>query len=354
MLWRFAYIGLRLLKHVVLSKSTKKIFNYSFGSLLFLWLCYSLYIQLTSQDNLHFSIEQVRQSLYKNWPTIALVVVLMLVNWGIEARKWQLLVRPFEPLSYRKAWYSILAGVSISIITPNRIGEYGGRVLFLKSGNRLRGASVTGVGSLSQFMTTMLFGLIGCIYFISHFGTVISGKYGLLWEWAFLSVVLLLFVAALLLYFHLDKLTGVFKKIKWLNRFQYFVKVINTFTDRRLLQILGLSIMRYLIFSAQYLILLEVFGADIWWVQGFLMLFIIYVCMALIPSIAIAELGIRGELSIWILGLVSSNQVAILAATLGIWLINLLIPAIMGSILLPGIKVLNEEERKAGPPVKLK
>ncbi len=339
-----------MLKHTVLSKSTKKIFNYSFGTLLFIWLCYSLYLQLTSQDNLHLSLEAVSRSLRHNWPAIILIVLLMFVNWGIEAWKWQLLVSPFERLSFRKACYSILAGVSLSIITPNRIGEYGGRILFLKSGNRLKGASVTGVGSLSQFMTTMFLGLVGGCYFIAHFGVVIKGRYGLLGEWLFMAVVLLLFIAALLLYFHLDKLTGIFQKIKWLNRFQHFVEVINTFSNRRLLQVLGLSALRYFVFSAQYLILLEVLGAGIGWGQGFLMLFIIYLCLALIPTIAIAELGIRGELSIWFFGMISTNQVAILAATFGIWLVNLLIPAIMGSILLPGIKVLNEEKA----PIKLK
>ncbi len=311
--------------------------------LLFVWLCYSLYHQLTGQKNLRLSLHQVKQSFDENWPALLLVVILMFVNWGIEARKWQILVRPFEQISFRKAYYSILAGVSISIITPNRVGEYGGRVLFLKSGNRLKGVSVTGVGSLSQFMTTMLFGIIGALYFIFAFEPIqIKGKGSLLWEELFLALVVILFVLAMLLYFHLEKLTWVFERIRWLRRFKSFVKIINAFSNRRLLEVLGLSVLRYIIFSAQYLILLQALGAGVLWWEGFIMLFLIYVCLALIPTITIAELGVRGELGVWLLGLISTNKVAILAATLGIWLVNLLIPAILGSILLPGIKVLNE------------
>ena len=334
----------------MLSKSSKKIINYGFGSLLFIWLCYSLYVQLTRQDNLHLSLEQMGRSLRTNWPAVLLVLLLMFLNWGIEARKWQLLVRPFESFTYRKAYYSILAGVAISIITPNRVGEYGGRILFLRSGSRWKGASVTGVGSLSQFITTMLFGVIGLLYFIGRFGAFpVSGQNLRVWEVLILGVAVVLLVAALLLYFHLDKLTGVFYRIKWLRRFRYFVRVIDTFSNRQLVHVLALSITRYLVFSAQYLILLQVLGADLIWWQGFLLLFLIYLCLALIPTIAIAELGIRGELSIWILGLVATNHVAILAATFGIWLINLLIPAIMGSILLPGIKIFNEEKEGKSP-----
>lgn len=109
-------------------------------------------------------------------------------------------------------------------------------------------------------------------------------------------------------------------------------------------RILRLSILRYLVFSAQYLILLQILGADVLWWQGFLMLFVVYVSLALVPTIAIAELGVRGAIGVFFLSFISANKIAILTATVGIWLINLLIPAIIGSLLLPAIKVLNEEK----------
>jgi len=65
--------------------------------------------------------------------------------------------------------------------------------------------------------------------------------------------------------------------------------------------------------------------------------------MAGVPTIAIAELGVRGKVSIFFLGLLSSNTVAIVAATVGIWLINLVIPAVLGSVLLLGVKIFKEK-----------
>jgi hypothetical protein len=65
--------------------------------------------------------------------------------------------------------------------------------------------------------------------------------------------------------------------------------------------------------------------------------------MAIVPTIAIAELGVRGQIGLYFLGLQSINKVGIIAATFGIWFINLIIPAIAGSVLILGIKVFSDK-----------
>jgi hypothetical protein len=136
-------------------------------------------------------------------------------------------------------------------------------------------------------------------------------------------------------------------KRRWLKRFRTYILVIGDFPPPVLWEVLAFSAVRYLVFSAQYLILLEAMGVQMVWWQGFMMIFLIYLVLAVIPTIAIAELGIRGEVGLYCLGLLSANKVGIIAGTVGIWLINLILPAIVGSLLLLGIKVLNEE-RVAG------
>ena len=58
------------------------------------------------------------------------------------------------------------------------------------------------------------------------------------------------------------------------------------------------------------------------------------------PNFAIAELGVRGLVGIWIVGLFSANKAGILLATLTIWLVNLILPAVVGALLLLGIQKL--------------
>ena len=60
----------------------------------------------------------------------------MCFNWGIEAKKWQVLMKPIEDLSWWTACKATLTGLSFAMNTPNRIGEYAGRILYVKKENR--------------------------------------------------------------------------------------------------------------------------------------------------------------------------------------------------------------------------
>ncbi|MEP6596242.1 MAG: hypothetical protein ABJA71_09855, partial [Ginsengibacter sp.] len=73
---------------VGLHKNIKILFNYILGPLLGVWLFYSLYKQVKGQPHLQDSIELIKQApsgdqAFKFW----IVVILVFVNWGIEARK---------------------------------------------------------------------------------------------------------------------------------------------------------------------------------------------------------------------------------------------------------------------------
>ena len=52
--------------------------------------------------------------------------------------------------------------------------------------------------------------------------------------------------------------------------------------------------------------------------------------MAIAPTFGFIELPLRSEMGIAIFGLLSNNLLGLQAATLGIWLINIVIPAIIG------------------------
>lgn len=281
----------------------------------------------------------------KGWAAIVLVLIGMFFNWGLEARKWQQLVKPLERVSFLRAFSAILSGVSLSINTPNRIGEYGGRILYLKNQNKLKAIAATIVGSFSQLIVTIIFGLIGMIYYINNFALVKAEGYFApnFWEKILLGVMIVICLLTILLYFRLQIIVAIFEKIPYLRRAKVFVQIILKYSGGDLRQLLLLSAIRYMVFSAQYLILLDALGMGFVWWQGFLLNSVIYLVMALVPTIAIAELGLRGKVSIYFLGLLSSNTAAIIAATVCIWLINLVLPAVLGSVLLLGVKIFKEK-----------
>ena len=85
--------------------------------------------------------------------------------------------------------------------------------------------------------------------------------------------------------------------------------------------------------------MLQVLHVEISWIDAFWIISILFLVLAIVPSIAIADLGIRGKFSTELLSIYSVNTVGILGTTFGIWFINLFIPAIAGSLFILGIKI---------------
>ena len=65
--------------------------------------------------------------------------------------------------------------------------------------------------------------------------------------------------------------------------------------------------------------------------------------MAIIPTIALAEIPVRTEMSYRILQVFTSNALGVMSASIFLWLINLIIPALIGGIVLIGAKFSNKE-----------
>src|SRR6266498_651715 len=147
-----------------LNKNIKIFLNYFLGPLLFIWLSVSIYNQVKHQPDLEISWIKIKQSIQSReiW-NLVLVIILMLMNWSIEAMKWKISIQRIKPVSFLKSFRAVLSGVSFSVNTPNRIGEYLGRILYMEEGNRLKAVSLTIVCSMSQLIITLFAGTIGLI-----------------------------------------------------------------------------------------------------------------------------------------------------------------------------------------------
>ncbi len=304
------------------------------GPLLGVWLFYSLYQQVKAQPHLQESLELIKQAplgeeAWKFW----LVIILSFVNWGLEAKKWQILMKPLQPLNYFVAFKGVLAGITLSLNTPNRIGEYGGRVLYVNDGNKLKSVSLSIAGSICQLTITILMGCGGLIFLLitqSENETPIMGL-SMFWVKVLLSLSAFTTLILLLFLFRLSWIIKIFEKVPRFSKYVQYISVLDEFTPNLLLRLLFLSLLRYLVFVIQYIFLLQVLQVEINWQQGFWLITILYLVMTIVPSFAIADLGIRGKFSTELLSLYSANTIGILGTTFGIWFINLFIPALAGS-----------------------
>jgi hypothetical protein len=328
-----------------LHKNIKIFFNYILGPLLGTWLFYSLYKQVKGQPHLQDAIELIKQTPLGNhalkfWT----VMILVFANWGIEARKWQLLMKGVQRINYFVAFKAVLSGLTLSLNTPNRIGEYGGRILYVREGNRIKAISLSIAGSMSQLIVTLIMGCGGLTFLIYIQQTTGSVIIGLSFFWVKILLSLSTGAAFLLLfiYFRLSWLIKIIEKIPPFVKYARYISVLEDFHAKVLLRLLSLSLVRFLVFVIQYILLLQALDIDITWMQGFWIISILFLVLAIVPSFAIADLGIRGKFSVELLALYSSNTLGIIGATFGIWFINLFIPAIAGSILILSTKIFKE------------
>ena len=331
---------------ILRNKNIKRIFKYVIAPLLGAWLFYSLYKQINTQPDLHLSLALIKEApfgsdAWKFWS----VILMVFINWGIEARKWQILIQPVQKMKFVTAFKSVLTGVTLSINTPNRIGEYGGRILYVKDGSRIKAISLSIAGSISQLIITLIMGCVGLLFLLKY--KMVPGDHimGLSYFWVEVLLFLSFLVSILLIlfFFRLSWMIKLIEKIPAMEKYIQYINVLEAFTPKLLLRLLSLSLFRYITFVLQYILLLQVLNVNIFWFEGFPIISVLFLVLAVIPSFAIADLGIRGTLSSALLGLYSTNQVGIIGTTFGIWFVNLFIPALIGSILILSIKFFKEK-----------
>jgi hypothetical protein len=140
------------------------------------------------------------------------------------------------------------------------------------------------------------------------------------------------------LYFRFDPLVSVANRI--LLKYVKSVVLPESVSNRVLFKILLISFIRYGVFLLQYLILFSLFEPGISGIQVFMGVSVMFVLMAVIPSLTfLTDLGLRWEAGIQVFQVFTLNAAGILAVSLGIWLINLIIPALIGSLLILRIKL---------------
>ena len=326
------------------NKNIKILLNYGLGPALFIWLSWSIYQQVRNQSDVHHALYNLRLSItgVQSWK-ICTALLLVPLNWGLEARKWQVLVKPVEPISLFNAFKAVLAGLAFSMNTPNRMGEYGGRVLYIHEGHRWKAFSLTVIGSFSQLIVTITIGAGGLLFLLTNAETARGIAAYYIWIRVLLYGTLVVTALLLLLYFRLGQLIKWAEKIPKARSFIQHITVIEDLPVTILLRTLLLSTARYLIFVFQYTLLLQLFdvNAGVW--HCFWLISILYLILAIIPTIALAEAGVRGQVSLLLFSLVSTNKFGIVGAATAIWFINLVIPALAGSLLFLSLKIFSDK-----------
>jgi hypothetical protein len=293
---------------------------------------YSLYHQLKQQEDIAESWLQIKMDW--QYSLLLIVLLLMLLNWFWEALKWKFLLKSVQQLSFFDAYKSVLAGTTISLITPNRVGEFGGRILYVEDNNKSKAVALSMYAGLIQLWITLLLGIVGLLFMRNE--TAFQQSNGTFKSLFSSSPLLLIsFVAAVLLaavIFRFHFFLKILMRFKWVERRLSFLNILESIETKEMLRIQLLSLFRYFTFILQYWLMLKLMNVDIQPMQSFCLTAVFYLLMAIAPTIGLLELPVRASAGVVIFGFFSDNVLGIQLAVFGIWLINLVLPAIAGSL----------------------
>ncbi len=236
-------------------------------------------------------------------------ICLVLANQFLEFAKWQLVARRVihdRKLIFRAYW----SGVGSAFLTPNGWGSFLGRMIHFGKRDRLLIVGASLQANFSQLTPTLLFGLLA-IYLTDLFAVSFS-------------VLSLLFgVSVLLLYFFWPFIIPKKKsRYKWLRQIQR----VKPYLVRFQWPMFVLSVLRYVVFSVQFVLLFVSLGYSDFEVLLFGVWFV-YLLTAFVPSLWSGKVLIRETAALYVFTQMGVAIPDILLASLLIWLINIVLPA---------------------------
>lgn len=270
---------------------------------------------------------------------LAVVVLFMFINWFLEVVKWRYLSRRIEPLGLWKAIKSVFCGLTWAIFTPNRIGEYGGRVMLLKPENRATGAVAMGVGLFAQLVLTSVFGALSIAWFITTFIETPAAVDLGVW-----MIAIIYGLGFIILYFNVSWVDYLVGKIKFLEKIKPFFAVLEDYSIRELAYVLWLSACRFAIFTSQYIILMEVFLPELPMLSMVLLIFILFFIQSAVPSLDIFDFSVRSFVASNLYAYVTTQELAVMAIVSCVWFVNLIFPAIIGSIFVFNVNYISDNK----------
>jgi hypothetical protein len=312
-------------------------------------LSYVIYRQIFSREDAGQLFDNFKLHLQNGEIVyLLLVLILMPINWLLESKKWQLLSANFEKQSLLESVKTVLGGVVCSLFSPARIGEYGGRVLFVKAENNWKAVAATMVGSLSQLVIVLSVGGIGLITWLSVYteSSAWLGHYALANPYVLLGIILMwafITLIGLAIYFNVDIFINILKRVKYINKFERFfqgISVLKAYSQADLWKALSYSFVRYLVYSVQYWLLLLFFGLNIGFLSAISGISTIFFIQTGVPLPPIWDLFARGEVAIIVWGSFGANELSVLAATFSLWVINLILPSILGLVFIVKINII--------------
>ncbi len=291
---------------------------------------YIIYARLNSIPHLK---EQF--SGWLNEPSLYLILfgtlILMPFNWGIESYKWKIITSTIERISYGTAVKSVLSGICVGNIAPGRAMEFLAKIFFFKIENRPVITVLHFINGMFQMLITVTAGMIAIAYKLNRHTSSSTIVYLVLGG----GIVMILFFCLAIgnVAFIQKKL----KFIKWFKRIDD--SQIVQLSRSMILRLIVLSIIRYAVFTTQFYLIYRLMSPQTAMLQSFASIAAYFMFTSLIPMVSVIEPAIRAAIALFVFNNPNDVTVNVVLASTWVWIINVVIPSLIGYIIILKEKV---------------
>lgn len=283
-----------------------------------------LIVQLQADNQNFKKVFQVLLLQFEKQPYLILFLFLLSgLNWILEIKKWQILIRKIRSISFWEATKQTLSSHSFSLVTPFKSGDYAFKTLFFEKDKKIKVLALNALGNLVQLSNTLLMGFLGWMI-LSLFYVVnnpIESKQMRLFGILALLLIGITFVV--------------------LKKQPYFKQIIHKFkiVNREKLYKIGLiSFLRYVIFSHQFYFILLIFGLTFPYAQVISLIFLTYFLSSILPVFTLFDFVIKGSAALLIFSKLGVSESILFTTTTLMWFMNFVLPAMIGVLVMLTLK----------------
>ena len=222
---------------------------------------------------------------------------------------------------------SVYSGLCVGNLAPGRATEFLAKVLFFKSENRPTITLLHFVNGMFQLSITIVLGLIALILKFNPGNGVSSTQFLLI---GIFCMLLLAFFSLFIFRFNaLQKwIFGLFKKSLNEKNIPY------TFTKDSVSKLFFFSIVRYLVFTTQFVLVLKMFYAGPLNTMVLASVCVYFLLTTILPMISFIEPAIRAAIALLVFAGLEISEVSLVTTAILVWLINIVLPSIVGYIII--------------------
>jgi len=252
----------------------------------------------------------------KPFGLITLILLCTFLNRFIEILKWQNLAKIITPTNKAQATEQVMAALTVSVFTPNGIGEYAAKTLYYKKEQAKKVIFLNLICNGIQLLIAVLAGITGFIIFNAFYSVI--------------SVSLLLSI--------LGALLAVIALVTSVRKFTIRGYSLHSLTNgiNQLPKVLHrknmlLALARYITIIHQQYFIFVALGIKVSYPLLISTIAAVYFLGSSLPNFQFVDFAVKGSVAVFSMALLGINDwITLFTATL-IWVLNIVIPVTIGS-----------------------